>query len=475
LICSLANGFWLAGCLPELARFRRANVEESQRDILQRLLITNAHTAFGEQHAFSCIKTIYDYQQRIPLRTYEDFEPWIDRIAGGEPNVLTHEPVKLFEPTSGSSGATKLIPYTDSLQREFQRGIRPWIADLFLNHSELMNGQAYWSVSPACRTGFSPSKIPIGFDDDSAYVGGWQRRLVRAVTVRNLDDNTRNVRLISVWNPTFLSLLVKDRPTESLFPNLRLISCWTDANAAGPAAQLARLFPQAKIQGKGLIATEGFISFPMSGYEGAALAIRSHFLEFIPLGSEKALLAHQLDRGQQYAVVISTGGGLYRYQLNDVIEVVGHIGPCPLIRFIGRQNYVSDWFGEKLNEAYVSGVLRETFEEFAIAPSFAMLACDTHIPAYVLYVDGEIRDGVIAKIESRLRRCFHYDYARRLGQLQPLQIFRAERAAEVYQQVCVRNGQKAGDVKPPALDRRNGWSHIFPASTSLMNLTSSRK
>ncbi|HEX9492268.1 MAG TPA: GH3 auxin-responsive promoter family protein, partial [Thermoanaerobaculia bacterium] len=466
---------WLAGCLPELARFRRANVEESQRDILQRLLITNAHTAFGEQHAFSYIKTVYDYQQRLPLRTYEDFEPWIDRIAGGETNVLTREPVKLFEPTSGSSGATKLIPYTDSLQREFQRGIRPWVADLFLNYPELMNGQAYWSVSPACRTVFSPSKIPIGFDDDSTYVGGWQRRLVRAVTLTDLDDDTRNVRLISVWNPTFLSLLVKDRPTESLFPNVRLISCWTDANAAGPASHLATLFPQAKIQGKGLIATEGFISFPMIGHEGTALAIRSHFLEFIPIGSEKALLAHQLDRGQQYAVVISTGGGLYRYRLDDVIEVVGHIGRCPLIRFIGRQNYVSDWFGEKLNEAYVSSVLRETFEEFAIAPSFAMLACDSEIPAYVLYADGEIPYGAIAKIESRLRRCFHYNYARLLGQLGPLRLFRAERAAEVYQQFCVRHGQKAGDVKPPALDRRNGWSHIFPASTSLMNLTSSRK
>ena len=67
-----------------------------------------------------------------------------------------------------------------------------------------------------------------------------------------------------------------------LWPHLQVISCWTDANAAAPAAHVARLFPHARIQGKGLIATEGFISLPLAGHEGAALSVRSHFLEFAP-------------------------------------------------------------------------------------------------------------------------------------------------------------------------------------------------
>jgi hypothetical protein len=465
VICGLANALWLAGCLPELARFRHATtrVREEQKKILFRLL--RSESEFAKQHDFSLIKTVHDYQQAVPLRRFEDFQPWIDRIASGERNVLTAERVKLLEPTSGSSGATKLIPYTASLQREFQRGIRAWIADLFLHDPQLMFGPAYWSVSPPVAREKTAGGIPIGFEDDSAYVGGWQRRLVQAVTVKT---PTSDVRLISIWNPTFLSLQADRLPA---LPNLRVISCWTDANAVAPAAHLARLFPQARIQGKGLIATEGFISFPMSGNDGTALAIRSHFLEFIPLGSEQALLADELDAGQQYAVVISTGGGLYRYQLDDVIELVGRVGQCPLIRFVGRQGLVSDWFGEKLNEAFVAGVLRETFEVFDVAPSFAMLACDTDIPAYVLYIDGEIPEDAADDIDARLRRAFHYDYARFLGQLQPLRIAHVPCAAEIYQQFCMRDGQKAGDIKPLALDRRNGWTEIFSSPTGICRST----
>src|SRR5207302_3642982 len=114
VICTLANSLWLAGCLPELARFRRATnrVREEQEKILSRLL--RGESDFAKQHDFSLIKTVQDYQQAVPLRRYEDYQPWIDRIAAGEKNVLTTDPVELLEPTSGSSAATKLIPYTAS-------------------------------------------------------------------------------------------------------------------------------------------------------------------------------------------------------------------------------------------------------------------------------------------------------------------------------------------------------------------------
>ena len=248
MISGLANSLWLAGCLPELARFRRATtrLREEQEKVLFRLL--QGESAFAKQHDLSSIKTIHDYQQAVPLRRYEDFQPWIDRIAAGEKDVLTPERVELLEPTSGSSGATKLIPYTASLRREFQRGIRAWIADLFLHDPRLMSGQAYWSVSPTVARGRTAGGIPIGFDDDSAYVGGWQRRLVQAVTVKTLAE-AQDLRLISVWNPTFLSLQADGLPTR---PNLRVISCWTDANAAAPAAHLAKLFPAGEDSRQGI-------------------------------------------------------------------------------------------------------------------------------------------------------------------------------------------------------------------------------
>jgi hypothetical protein len=526
MLCITANALWLANCLPEFARFHRATtrVREEQELILRRLLRANAGTEFGLRHGFSGIRSVREYQERVPLLTYDEYRAWIDRLADGSTNVLTRERVRVLEPTSGSAGATKLVPYTPSLQREFQRGIRAWIADLFRHHPELMSGQAYWSVSPATASTRGPSGgIPIGFEDDSFYVGGWQRRLVQAVmavpaAVRRISDIERfryvtllylirspNLRLISIWSPTFLSLLVDHLPAWSdalahdlasdtrradvlcaalraqtpgerhaiLWPNLTMISCWTDANAAAPAARLAGLFPQARIQGKGLIATEGFISFPLISHHGSALAVRSHFLEFAPVQSPEQRyvsvprLAHELEQGQQYTVILSSGGGLYRYHLHDVIEVVGHLRQCPLIRFVGRQAHMSDWFGEKLSEAYVARILRQECESVGVTPRFAMVACDTTLEpaAYVLYIDARDRDEVFlrlaAAIEAELRRSFHYNYARLLGQLGPLRIFRAEGADEAYLLAAVRAGQRAGDVKPLALDRRNGWSQVF--------------
>ena len=542
---SLANSVWLAGCLPALAQFQSAtkHVARTQEAILRRILRMNADTEYGRAHDFASFRSTCDYQQRVPLRDYDGYAVMVQRIAAGAQNVLTSDPVCLFEPTSGSSSAEKWIPYNRSLQREFQAGIRAWIADLFRHDPSLMSGQAFWSVSPALsHERKTCGGIPIGFDEDAAYLGGWQKHFVNSVmavpsAVRGIADmetfryvtllfliRSRNLKLVSIWNPAFFSLLVaplreygdalaydlehgtittnvaipgilrcalQPEPRRAnevrsalrvrtaagmhaqLWPALRLLSCWTDANSAIPAQHLASLFPQAKIQGKGLIATEGFVSFPLHGFEGSALAICSHFLEFLPTDaagscdSEHPQFAHQLEKGQTYTVVLTTGGGLYRYQLHDLIEVIGHFHECPLIRFLGRESYISDWFGEKLNEAHVAGILRDVFDSFVLSPEFAMIACAASPPepGYVLYVESSATDETLhraaARIEAGLQENFHYRYARQLGQLAPIRVFRAKGAAEVYLNVKNKRGQRTGAIKQLALDAHGDWSTIF--------------
>ncbi|MBI1297482.1 autotransporter [bacterium] len=552
MLTFLANALWLALSTPEAMRWRLSTraVEQTQRATLTRILRANAATDYASRMMHDALPSISEFQHTFPLTTYPDLSPWIDRIAAGEDNVLTAQPVSLLEPTSGSTAVGKLIPYTPTLKDEFQRGIAPWVVHSFLRRPQLLGGQAYWSVTPVTvRNRRSAGGVPIGFEDESEYFGGIESKLINAVMavppavklIADIDSfryvtllfllRSRTLSLISIWNPTFLTLLLTpltvhgerlaadiaagtlipptpldadlhrvltayNRPDPQrgdeirqifgtattpaerhrrLWPRLRLISCWADANAARYAGQLQVLFPQAALQPKGLLATEGFVSFPVDGLPGAALSLRSHFFEFLPFHEDEAdlavtpKLAHELDLGTRYAVVITTGGGLYRYQLGDVVEVTGFYNHCPLIRLIGRSGAVSDWFGEKLHEAHVGRVLDDALTAQGLTPSWTMLACDEILPqpAYVLYVEGVHADDAVlisltAAVERGLCENVHYAYCRSLGQLAALRLFHVEEGAlDAFIRASVAHGQRAGDVKPVVLHRRGGWSQIF--------------
>jgi hypothetical protein len=528
VIARLGNAAWLAASLPEHRRFRRAlgGVREAQAAVLRTLIEGNADTAFGRAHGFRQIRSLADFQARVPIATYEALRPWIDRAAGGERGVLTTAPVRRFEPTSGTSAGTKWIPCTAASQREFGRGIAAWIGDLFRQRPGLMGGAAYWGVSPAVAATVTPGGIPVGFADDSDYVGGWRRRLVDRVlavpsSVRHLTDmdafwlatlthlvRRQDLRLISVWNPSFLRILtdrlVSDAARVSraldaasarrlavaldagsaaerharLWPRLALISCWTDGHSAAAAREVAACFPNVEMQGKGLLATEGFVSLPLVGQDGGVLAVRSHLLEFLPTGDDAAAAvgAADLEVGGRYSVVLSTGAGLYRYHLGDVIEVAGRVGECPRVRFVGRRLHVSDWRGEKLDDAHVAAVVAGATRGAARQPAFAMLACEPSLDpiAYVLYLDAaDDAARLAAEVEAGLRANVHYRYARALGQLGPVRACVAADAHATYLAALSARGGRLGTLKTPALDTRGDWLAAFRGHGAELTLSPS--
>ncbi|MEO8379310.1 MAG: GH3 auxin-responsive promoter family protein [Acidobacteriota bacterium] len=452
--CLIANGLWLASSLPRAEAFANGlrQVREVQEAILLRTLRRNAATPFGVAHGFASIRSVHDYRERVPIRTYDESE-----LDSG-----IAEPVDRYEPTSGSSGAAKHIPYTRTLRRQFDAAIAPWIVSLFRQHPAAFAGEAYWSVSP-------------GAESDEEALGPLQRRLVRAVqavpsSVRLTSDlaafrrqtlahlqRCRTLSLISVWHPSFLDLLVPEElDTVATWPHLRVISCWADAHAAGAAAALAKRFPQAVIQPKGLLSTEGVVTIP---YDGArTFAYRSHFCEF--RDGAQTVTASELEPGRRYDVILTTGGGLYRYAIEDVVEVTGFREACPLLRFVGRAGHVSDHFGEKLNEIFVRERLERALQD--VPHHFAMLACEGN--AYVLFIESASSDDALrratALLEHSLREAFHYDHCRRLGQLGPLGTFRVHRGAATY--LTVRSATRLlGSIKIPALDSEMGWRARF--------------
>ncbi len=191
------------------------------------------------------------------------------------------------------------------------------------------------------------------------------------------------------------------------WPRLALVSCWADASSAMYVPPLQAMLPKVSLQPKGLLATEGVVSLPLVGATGSALALRSHFLEFIDVRTagdrrcQDLCLADELELQGRYRVVLTTGGGLYRYDLGDEIEVIGFHHACPLVRFLGRGSAVSDLVGEKLSEKHVRSVIDRICRESGVAPQFALLAPTGQSPeGYCLFLQCTPRDTAITSTTS---------------------------------------------------------------------------
>ena len=509
---TIANGLWGLASLPAYCAFRVALCDpgRAQRQQLERYVRRHADTAFGREHHFERIDGVESFRRRVPVRDYDAIAPWIDRVASGENRVLTADRVTRLVPSSGSTRTAKLIPYTPDLHREFNRAIRPWICDLFRRTPELMGGCAYWSITPAAQT-VRPvhSAVPIGFDDDAAYLGGATKGLVDAVmavppSVRHAEDVEAfryltarfllargDLRLVSVWHPSFFELILDtiarqwdrlladlaDRhdvvarlraaspdDVRAIWPHLKLVSCWCDAHAAGPADALRRRLRGVPIQAKGLLATEGFVSIPFAGHW--PVAVRSHFVEFED-DDGRLCTADELRPGGEYGVILTTGGGLWRYRLGDRVRCHALLDRTPSIRFVGRQDMVIDRFGEKLSEGFVGRAIRKLLAEFGIAAPFAMLAPASSSCApwrYTLFVESSppLPDSAAERLDQMLSENPNYAHCRRLGQLGPLDLFRIPRDGYLtYARQRQRGGRQLGSLKPTAIDGGTDWELQF--------------
>lgn len=117
------------------------SIERIQREKLFQIIKDNKKTDYGKKFDFNSIDSVSAYQREVPLTIYEDYVDYIEKIKDGKENVLTRGRVLLLEPTSGSTSASKYIPYTESLKKEFQKALKPWIYDLYNSYKDIKWGE----------------------------------------------------------------------------------------------------------------------------------------------------------------------------------------------------------------------------------------------------------------------------------------------------------------------------------------------
>ncbi len=429
--------------------------------------------------------------------------------------------ILFYQPTSGSTGKVKWIPYTKALQQEFIRAINPWLAGNFIRHKSLFLKRQYWCISPA-----APLKVPENcttqdnFNDDRAYLSKLQRFVTRTVFVSTPDlsrelteDEYRkqtllhllsaeDLGLISIWHPSFLLILLdyaaqhaeilceaiatgdwgddaqhpkqprkadkiakalSGRHFEKLWPKLTVISCWDQTRAAGDADKLRQLFPRIQVEGKGLLATEGVVTIPWFGQQQIA-AIRSHNLHFKRINTNtiqeetQELEVYQLVPGEHYSVLLSCGNGLEKYSLGDIVRCTGKVGKTPTLEFLYRHG-VCDLHGEKLHAAHAEHMI-ERMENLHGKFSFAMLMPSPAKDRYCFFYEGAVSEDLSEIAETELLEHYAYRDARFKGQLKPLQVIRIHKAMERYRAILSVPG---GAKNPPLYcpQDQNKWTELF--------------
>ncbi len=404
-----------------------------------------------------------EFRDQLPLTRYGD---WRSRIQAQRESrdQLISSPLVRYQPTSGSSDALKLIPYTKGFLGELDAAIAPWLASMYRQFPKLATGRHYWSVSWLPES--QRTLLDGNFNDDSELLGVTKRFLSAhsqavpaGVALAGRADDAMfatlayliahdDLRMLSVWSPTFalqqleaislwgnelvrvlhsgqwgqraVSLAALSAPhnpararrlsnvlgmpaatmAQHLWPELALVSAWDTADAAPWAAQLRLAFPQAGFEGKGLWATEGVVTIPYEGHY--PLAYQSHVYEFERLHDGRILAPWELREGDEVSPIVSSGNGLLRYRLDDRLAVTGFWGQVPCFQFLGRRFGV-DLVGEKMAPEAARQVLAETALAAGVEP-VCLLAVDTQGAGRSRYIAlfGAGRDGKTSQSREQM-------------------------------------------------------------------------
>jgi hypothetical protein len=258
---------------------------------------------------------------------------------------------------------------------------------------------------------------------------GWDAQAVRGALGAALRADPGRARALAAAARARGTLHLGDA-----WPDLALIGCWLGGHAGRHAERLGADYGPVPLRDLGLVASEGRVTVPLAdGTAAGVLAVESAFYEFVP---EEAMdrphppivLAHELETGRRYGVILSTDGGLYRYDLNDVVEVRGFHRRTPLLAFVRKGRDMTSLTGEKLHLNHVQAAVRaaETATgvdlwQFRMVPDVDARRYDLLVEPRGAGLDDIVAEAFARAVDEALRRV-NVEYAakrrsRRLGAL----------------------------------------------------------
>lgn len=241
-----------------------------------------------------------------------------------------------------------------------------------------------------------------------------------------------------------------------LWPDLAAVATWTGGNCGAAIPKIRSLLPEgARIVEMGYIASEFRGGIPMDVVSGENIpTFWENFFEFAELddwdkNNQKFLTLGQVETGKRYYVIVTTASGLYRYFINDVIEITGKFNNTPTLAFIQKGKGVTNLTGEKLYETQVIEAVQAMGIESSSGTGFFIMLADNTQTQYTLYIEHPPLPGMESKFEERLFALnIEFEAKRKSGRLLQTYVkFLKEGCGEAYKEALILKGQREGQFK----------------------------
>ncbi|HHV00087.1 MAG: GH3 auxin-responsive promoter family protein [Bacteroidales bacterium] len=362
--------------LSQIELFRKYPAE-TQQEVLTRLVSLSRDTEWGREHGYSSVTTHEQFCRNVAVQSYEDVIPWIERLRAGEKNVLWPGEVKWFAKSSGTTSTkSKFIPIThESLEETHYRGAKDCIVlytslnpetRIFLGKGLTLGGSH--QINSFSNNSLFGDLSAILIENAPAYaelirtpparialIEDFEEKM-RMITEKTVDMNITSLSGVPSWYLVLIRHILETTGKANLhevWPNLEVFF-HGGVSFAPYREQYRKLLPDPKMHYMETYnASEGFFAIQDDLTDSSMLLMLDYgvYYEFIPadeFGTDnpRTLSIGEVERGVNYAMVISTDGGLWRYAIGDTVEF-NSLYPHKM-KITGRTKFFINAFGEEL-------------------------------------------------------------------------------------------------------------------------------
>ncbi|APX99378.1 GH3 auxin-responsive promoter family protein [Lacinutrix venerupis] len=349
---------------------------EVQQELLFNLIDTARGTEIGKQYEFSSIKTYKEFANRVPIKNYEGYQDLFERSRLGEHNIFWPSPIKWFAKSSGTTSAkSKFIPVSqDSLENCHYAASKDLLC-MYLNNNEdsqlftgkglrlggskelyKENGTVYGDLSAILI-----DNMPFWAEFSStpsnkvSLMSDWETKMA-AIVNETINENVTSLAGVPSWMLVLLNNVLDKSEKDSLFdiwPNLEVY--FHGGVSFNPyKQQYKNILPKKDFKYYEIYnASEGFFAIQDLNYSSELLLMLDYgiFYEFIPMethgtANERVIPLSEVEKGKNYAVIITTNAGLWRYKIGDTVRFTS-VSPYR-IKVSGRTKHHINVFGEEL-------------------------------------------------------------------------------------------------------------------------------